>query len=83
MKKILLRVLIVIAAVLVLFIVVNQFDAGLTGDLYTAEEVPPASLEKDNGFYLVWGFGEAPDVDITSDAVIAKYRKMFDNPKAS
>jgi hypothetical protein len=81
MKKTILRslfvILLVIVALLVLFIVVNRFDDTLT-DIYSEKDIPAASLEKDNGFYLLWAYGEAPDVDITSDKIIAKYRKLFD-----
>lgn len=78
MKKIILRILLILLALLVIWIVVNQFDARLNPDLFTREDIPAASFDKSNGFYFVWALPEPPDADITSDKVLEKYRKLFD-----
>lgn len=78
MKKIILRILLVLVALLVIWIVVNQFDAKLNPDLFTRKDIPAASFDKSNGFYIVWALPEPPDADITSDKVLEKYRKLFD-----
>ena len=78
MKKIILRVLLILLALLVIWIVVNQFDAKLNPNLFTIKDIPGASFDNSNGFYILWALGEPPDVDIMSDEVIEKYRKLFD-----
>jgi hypothetical protein len=78
MKKNILRILFILLALLVVWIVVNQFDAKLTPDLFTRKDIPAASFDKSNGFYIVWALSEPPDADITSDKVLEKYRKLFD-----
>lgn len=78
MKKIIVKVLIIVLALLVLFVVFNQFDTKLRPDLFTKKDIPPASLDKTNGFYYVFALGEPPGVDISSDAIIEKYRKFHD-----
>lgn len=78
MKKNIVKVLIILLALLVLFVVFNQFDTTLRPDLFTKKDIPPASLDKTNGFYYVFALGEPPEVDISSDAIIEKYRKFHD-----
>ncbi len=78
MKKIILRILLILLALLVIWIVVNQFDAKLDPDLFTLEDIPKASFDKSNGFYIAWALCEPPDADITSDSVLENYRKLFD-----
>jgi len=85
MKKIILRILLILLALLVIWIVANQFDAKLNPDLFTSKDIPAASFDKSNGFYIVWALPEPPDADITSDKILEKYRKLsdpqFDNEK--
>jgi hypothetical protein len=38
----------------------------------------PATFDKSNGFYRLWTLGEPTDIDVESEAVINKYRKLFD-----
>jgi hypothetical protein len=78
MKKKIVTVLIIVLALLVLFVVFNQFDASPRPDLFTSKDIPPASLDRTNGFYYVFALGEAPGTDITSDAIIEKYRNIQD-----
>jgi hypothetical protein len=78
MKKIILRILLILAALLVIWIVANQFDAKLNPDLFTREDIPKASFDKSNGFYILWALSEPPDADITSDKALEKYRQLFD-----
>jgi hypothetical protein len=61
-----------------LFIVVNQVDTSKPADMFTQEDLVPASFEKTNGFYRLWTLGEPTDIDVESEAVINKYRKLFD-----
>lgn len=78
MKKKIIITLITVFALLALFVLVNQFDAKLRPDLYTEKDISPATLDKTNGFYILWALSEPPETDITSDAVIKKYRNLFD-----
>lgn len=78
MKKIILRILLILVALLVIWIVANQFDAKLNPDLFTRKDIPEASFDKSNGFYILWALSEPPDADIMSDNILEKYRKLFD-----
>lgn len=71
-------IIIALVSLLALFVLVNQFDASLRPDLFTEKDINPATLDKTNGFYIVWALGEPPEVDITSDEVVKKYRNLFD-----
>jgi hypothetical protein len=89
MRKIIF-ILLILLALLVAYTVFNQFDAGparfdvgenldtsslvaLLNDLY-----PMPSFDKSNGYYRLWSLTEPPDVDIESDAVFTKYRRLHD-----
>jgi hypothetical protein len=78
MKKIILRILLILLVLVIIWIVANQFDAKLNPDLFTRKDIPAASFDKSNGFYILWALSEPPDADITSDKVLEKYRKLFD-----
>ena len=75
MKKIILRILLILLALLVIWIVANQFDARLNPDLFTRKDIPDASFDKSNGFYILWALPEPLGKDIMSEKVIEKYRK--------
>lgn len=49
----------------------------IPGD-FTLKDIPPASFDKTNGFYRLYTLSEAPDMDIESDEVVMKYRRLFD-----
>ncbi|MGE5344155.1 MAG: hypothetical protein ACM3SY_22030 [Candidatus Omnitrophota bacterium] len=96
MKRVI-KIIIGLLGLLAAYVVFNQFDSG-PARLEVGEPLDtssmqvlltgvfkPVSFEKSNGFYRLWTLTEAPEVDIESDAVITKYRRMhdpqFDNAK--
>ncbi|MCP4158127.1 MAG: hypothetical protein GY757_61070, partial [bacterium] len=81
MKKKIRMVLLVLVALVLLFVIYNQMDETLNTSVYTMDDVPVASFEKNNGFYILCGLPEKPEVDITSDAFIKKIRDMFETWK--
>lgn len=90
MKKIIMIVLILVA-LLAAYTVFNQVDAGPA--LFDVGEkglnptsLPnflkslfgPPSFEKNNGYYRLWTLTEPADVDIESDQVLLRYRRLHD-----
>jgi len=59
-------------------VIAHRFDASPAPDLFTMRNIPPASFEKDNGFYFLWSLIEPPEIDIAADSVRQKYRQIFD-----
>ena len=79
MKKILLRILLILLALLVIYTIFNQFDIGKSSAKFTLlNDIPKANFEKNNGFYILWALSEPLDIDISSNKIINKYRKLFD-----
>lgn len=78
MKKIIVRILLVLLALLVIWILAHRFDASLNPDLFTEADIPAASFDYSNGFYDLWTLAEPPEVDVSSPQVKEKYRKLFD-----
>lgn len=78
MKKIIIIILLIFLTLLVIWVLAHRIDAKLSPDLFTKEDIPGASFDKSNGFYILWALGEPPNADIMSDEIILKYRKMFD-----
>jgi len=78
MKKKTIKILAVVFTLLVLFVLVNQLDTSLRPDMFSEKDIKPATLDKNNGFYIVWAMPEPPEVDITSAEVVKKYRNLFD-----
>ncbi len=79
MKKILLRILLILLALLVIYTIFNQFDIGKSSAQFTLlNDIPKANFEKNNGFYILWALSEPLDIDISSSKIINKYRKLFD-----
>lgn len=72
------QVMLPVAVFFFLFFVVNQVDTGKPADMFTQEDLVPATFDKSNGFYRLWTLGEPIDTDVESEAVINKYRKLFD-----
>ncbi|MGD2086131.1 MAG: hypothetical protein PVH61_08110 [Candidatus Aminicenantes bacterium] len=72
------QVMLPVAAFFFLFFVVNQVDTSKPADMFTQEDLRPATFDKSNGFYRLWTLGEPIDTDVESEAVINKYRKLFD-----
>lgn len=77
-KDIFYKVLFGLLGLLIVFILVNQWDAAPPENIFTFDDLLPVSYEKENGFYLVLALNESPDVDINSDAIITKYRGLYD-----
>jgi len=77
-RKNVFQVLLPVAVFLFLFIGINQFDTRKPENLYTSDDLVPASFEKSNGFYKLWTLPEPRDVDVNSTSIINKYRKLFD-----
>ncbi|HLP62394.1 MAG TPA: hypothetical protein VK186_26370 [Candidatus Deferrimicrobium sp.] len=89
MKRVIMIVLILLV-LLAAYVVPNQFDAKAARfevreqwdkparAVHLSELYKPASFDKSNGFYRLWTLTEPPGVDIESDDVINKYRKLHD-----
>ena len=67
-------VLIVIAAVFV----INLLDESLKPGVYTMADLPPASFDAENGFYMMWGLAEPEAVDVQSEEYTKPFRELFD-----
>jgi len=78
MKKNSFKFLLVLFILLALFILFNQFDITLPPHSFTEKDLGPTIFDKSNGFYLVFALSEPPGVDIYSDEIINKYRRLFD-----
>ncbi len=78
-KKVALSVLAVILVVIAAFVLVNFFDESPRPGLYTEKDLRPATFDKSNGFYILWGLAESPDVDVQSDAYTKKIRRYFES----
>lgn len=78
MNKTVVRVLIVIAVLLLLFIFVNQVDAPPAEGIFTHADLVPASFETSNGFYFVASIAEPPEVDVMLEETVYKYRGLND-----
>jgi hypothetical protein len=78
MKKIILRIVLILAALLVLWVVAQRFDTAPAPSLFTMKDVPPASFDRSNGFYILWALPEPPETDMMSDGFIEKFRQLFD-----
>lgn len=87
------RVIIVVLMLLLLFVMVvifNQFDAKAARfevreqwdmpaqTIQLTELFKPASFDKSNGYYRMWTLTAPPGVDIESDAVLDRFRKLHD-----
>lgn len=96
MKKIILKIILILIAVLFLWSGFNlvsdikepKFKAA--GEMDTSSVVaflnelfPPIPVEKDNGFYKLWTLTEPPDVDIESDEILKIQKDLNDPEKAT
>lgn len=77
-KRLWFRIVIVIVAIVALYFIFNQFDGSTPAEYYTEKDLNPLVLDNTNGFYRLWTLAEPYDVDIQSDAVLDKYRRLFD-----
>jgi hypothetical protein len=82
MKKIMIRILLFLLALIVSYLVFNQIDARPYVSALRPTNFPPALgpevFEKSNGFYRLWTLTEPMNVDIETDAAILPYRRLFD-----
>ncbi|MBN2398910.1 MAG: hypothetical protein JXI33_01070 [Candidatus Aminicenantes bacterium] len=79
MKKIMIRVLLVMLALIIGYLVFNQIDARPNPSKLGAPPAPaPESFDKSNGYYRLWTLIEPKDVDIETDAAILPYRRLAD-----
>jgi hypothetical protein len=78
LKRQIARLALIPLVVLIIFIMINLSDAPENPAAYTTKDVPGATFDKTNGFYRVWTLSEPPGVDIESDEVIDKYRRLSD-----
>ncbi len=67
-----------IILLLLIFYVIINLDQEENPAQYTAEDLLPASFDYDNGYYKLWALCEPPGTDITSEAVLLKYRRLND-----
>jgi len=89
MKKIIFRIIMVLIALPILYIIFNQFDSKevqseFFGKSYEEIFCKP-DYSKSNGYYRLYTLTEPKDVDTESDEVYMRYRKLhdpkFDNKK--
>lgn len=78
-KKIIGRTLLVILGLLILWVVINLFDASLVPVDFTKKDLPPARFDKSNGYYRLWTLTEPEGADIMSDEIIIQFRQLFDS----
>jgi hypothetical protein len=68
----------VLTVLIILYTVINLWDAKLNPDAYTLDDLNDASFERANGFYILWGLSEPAGVDVQSEEYTLKIRKFFD-----
>jgi len=79
MKKIMIRVLLVLLALIVGYLAFNQIDARpIAPALAAPQALAPEVFEKTNGYYRLWTLTEPKEVDIETDAVRLPYRRLSD-----
>ena len=65
-------------ALLLIWILINRFDATEIEGEFKLAEKSTTHYNKDNGFYRLWSLSEAPRINVDSDRVVLKYRRLFD-----
>ncbi|HSQ35479.1 MAG TPA: hypothetical protein VLQ89_05755 [Candidatus Binatia bacterium] len=79
MKKIVIRIVLVLLALVIGYLLFNQIDAKANPTkLGEPPALAPEAFEKTNGYYRLWTLIEPRGVDVESDAVILPYRRLFD-----
>ncbi|MCP4149345.1 MAG: hypothetical protein GY757_16480 [bacterium] len=78
LKKTLFFVLGILVALVLVFVGINLFDADLDPNAYKESDLPPASFESSNGFFIIWGLAMPEDVDVLSEEFREPFRKLFD-----
>jgi len=67
-----------LAVLLILWIVINRFDIKEIKGEFKLGEKPTTHYGRENGFYRLWTLSEPPRIDVDSDRVVTKYRRLFD-----
>ena len=78
MRRIVIIIFSVLAVLIILYSVINLWDAKLNPNAYTSADLPDASFDRSNGFYILWGLAESADVDVQSEEYTLKIRQLFD-----
>lgn len=78
MKKGGIKILLFVIVLVFIYILFNQIDSPAPPDIFTEKDLVPTTYEKRNGFYLVMAFTEPPGIDIQSENIISKYRRICD-----
>jgi hypothetical protein len=79
LKKYIGRIGLVLLGLLLVWLVINRFDAGDNPQAFTTEDLRPATFDADNGFYRLCTLLEPPAVDVESPEIILKYRRYHDS----
>jgi len=77
MKKLAIIFISVLVGLVIIYLAINLWDAKLNPDVFTLADLPDASLDKANGFYILWGLGEPADVDVQSEEYTSTIRKIL------
>jgi hypothetical protein len=78
MRKIILKILLILLALLVLYTVFNQFDIGEPTPVFSLKDIPPATFDRNNGFYRLWTLVFPEEENIESDETFDRIRRLFD-----
>lgn len=78
MKRILLIILAVISVSIIVYVAVNFFDESPRSGSYTQKDLLPATFDNSNGYYILWGLAESPDIDVQADAYTKGIRQLFE-----
>jgi len=78
MRKIILKILLILLVLLVLYTVFNQFDVGEPTPGFSLKDIPPATFDRNNGFYRLFSLVYPENVDIELDEVFDRVRQLFD-----
>lgn len=69
---------IVVLGFLAVFITMNLVDADAVQGLVVTQGIKPASLEADNGFYILWMLDAPPEKELGDQASVMEIRALFD-----
>lgn len=58
MRRIVKIIISALAVLIILYTVINLWDAKLNPNAYTSADLPDASFDRSNGFYILWGLAE-------------------------
>ncbi len=78
MRKIILKILLILLTLLVLYTVFNQFDVREPTPGFSLKDIPPATFDRNNGFYRLWTLVFPAEEDIESDEAFDRIRRLFD-----